>query len=108
MMQINRLLLPESRTMTEKKIGFVGTDGRTLLAALETSRSRSELYPGEYRGVVVKGTGAMEPFAQKMGWPVDFIPVPDNSAPSYAAALISGLPGRSSGRGPGDAGRPAV
>jgi phosphoribosylamine--glycine ligase len=75
--------------MTEKKIGFVGTDGRTLLAALETSRSRSELYPGAYRGVVVKGTGAMEPFAQKMGWPVDFIPVPDNSAPSYAAALIS-------------------
>ena len=75
--------------MTEKKIGFVGTDGRTLLAALETSRSKSELYPGAYRGVVVKGTGAMEPFAQKMGWPVDFIPVPDNSAPSYAAALIT-------------------
>ena len=74
--------------MTEKKIGFVGTDGRTLLAALETSRSKSELYPGAYRGVVVKGTGAMEPLAQKMGWPVDFIPVPDNSAPSYAAALI--------------------
>jgi phosphoribosylamine--glycine ligase len=88
MMQINRLILPESRAMTEKKIGFVGTDGRTLLAAVETSRSRSELYPGAYRGVVVRGTGAMEPFAQKMGWPVDFIPVPDNSAPSYAAALI--------------------
>jgi len=66
-MQINCLLLPESRTMTEKKIGFVGTDGRTLLAALETSRSKSELYPGAYRGVVVKGTGAMEPFAQKNG-----------------------------------------
>src|SRR4030042_4185001 len=74
--------------MTEKKIGLGGTDGRTLLAALETSRSKSELYPGAYRGVVVKGTGAMEPFAQKMGWPVDFIPVPDTSAPSYAAALI--------------------
>jgi phosphoribosylamine---glycine ligase len=74
--------------MTEKKIGFVGTDGRTLLAALETSRSRSELYPGAYRGVVVKGTGAMEPFARKMGWPVDFIPVPNNSAPAYAEALI--------------------
>lgn len=74
--------------MTEKKIGFVGTDGRTLLAALETSRSKSELYPGAYRGVVVKGTGAMEPLARKMGWPVDFIPVPDNSAPAYATALI--------------------
>jgi len=74
--------------MTEKKIGFVGTDGRTLLAALETSRAKSELYPGAYRGVVVKGTGAMAPFARNLGWPVDFIPVPDNSAPSYAAALI--------------------
>jgi phosphoribosylamine---glycine ligase len=74
--------------MTEKRIGFVGTDGRTLLAALETSRSKSEFYPGDYRGVVVKGTGAMEPFVRKMGWPVDFIPVPDNSVPAYAAALI--------------------
>jgi phosphoribosylamine---glycine ligase len=74
--------------MTETKIGFVGTDGRTLLAALETSRSKSELYPGAYRGVVVKGTGAMDPFAQKMGWPIDFIPVPDNSAEAYGEALI--------------------
>ncbi len=74
--------------MTETKLGFVGTDGRTLLAALETSRAISELYPGTYRGVVVKGTGAMAPFAQKMDWPLDFIPVPDNSADAYAAALI--------------------
>jgi len=74
--------------MTETKIGFVGTDGRTLLAALETSRATSELYPGAYRGVVVKGTGAMEPFAQKLGWPIDFIPVPDNSPDAYTAALI--------------------
>ena len=74
--------------MTETKIGFVGTDGRTLLAALETSRATSELYPGAYRGVVVRGTGAMEPFAQKLGWPIDFIPVPDNSAEAYATALI--------------------
>jgi len=74
--------------MTETKIGFVGTDGRTLLAALETSRATSELYPGIYRGVVVKGTGAMEPFAKKMGWPIDFIPAPDNSTDAYAAALI--------------------
>jgi phosphoribosylamine--glycine ligase len=74
--------------MTETKIGFVGTDGRTLLAALEISRATSELYPGAYRGVVVKGTGAMEPFAQKLGWPIDFLPVPDNSANAYSAALI--------------------
>src|SRR5574340_1078883 len=88
MMQKNRLHERKSHPMTEKKIGFVGTDGRTLLAALETSRSRSELYPGAYRGVVVKGTGAMEPFARKMGWPVDFIPVADNSAAAYSDALI--------------------
>ena len=94
--------------MTEKKIGFVGTDGRTLLAALETSRSKSELYPGAYRGVVVKGTGAMEPFAQKMGWPVDFIPVPNNSALAYAEALIRAFAGRRPGRGPGDARRLAA
>jgi phosphoribosylamine--glycine ligase len=74
--------------MTEIKIGFVGTDGRTLLSALETSRSKSELYPGAYRGVVVKGTGAMPAFVQKMNWPVDFIPVTDNSAAAYAEALI--------------------
>jgi len=74
--------------MTETRIGFVGTDGRTLLAALETSRSKSELYPGAYRGVVVKGTGAMDPFARKMGWPIDFLPVADNSAEAYGEALI--------------------
>ena len=33
--------------MGKTKIGFVGTDGRSFLAALETSRSKSELYPGE-------------------------------------------------------------
>ena len=74
--------------MTETKIGFVGSDARSLLAALETSRSKSELYAGAYRGVVVKGTGAMEPFAQKLGWPIDFIPVADNSAEAYTAVLI--------------------
>jgi phosphoribosylamine--glycine ligase len=70
------------------KIGFVGTDGRTFLAALETSRATSELYPGDYRGVVVRGTPAMPPFARKMNWPVEFIPTTDNSAPAYAQALI--------------------
>ncbi len=74
--------------MKRIKIGFVGTDGRTLLAALETSRATSELYPGDYRGVVVRGTPAMPPFAGRMNWPVDFIPTADNSAPAYADALI--------------------
>ena len=74
--------------MTEKKIGFVGTDGRTLLAALETSRATSELYPGDYRGVVVRGTPAMPAWAGKVGWPVDFLATANNSVPAYAEALI--------------------
>jgi phosphoribosylamine--glycine ligase len=74
--------------MNPKRIGFVGTDGRTLLAALETSRATSELYPGSYRGVVVRGTPAMPAWAQKMKWPVDFLPVANNSAPAFAEALI--------------------
>jgi phosphoribosylamine--glycine ligase len=75
-------------SMNPVKIGFVGTDGRTLLAALETSRATSELYPGSYRGVVVRGTPAMPAWAQKMKWPVDFLPVANNSAPAFAEALI--------------------
>ncbi len=74
--------------MEKVKIGFIGTDGRSFLAALETSRATSELYPGDYQGVVVRGTPAMEPFARKMRWPVDFIPVAANSPEAYAAGLI--------------------
>ncbi|MCX5893016.1 MAG: hypothetical protein NTW80_08615 [Deltaproteobacteria bacterium] len=74
--------------MTPVKIGFVGTDGRTLLAALETSRATSELYPGSYRGVVVRGTPAMPAWAAKMRWPVDFLPTANNSVPAFAEALI--------------------
>lgn len=70
------------------KIGFVGTDGRSFLAALETSRSVSELYPGEYEGVVVRGTPAMPPFAQRQKWPLRFIATADNSTEAYATALI--------------------
>ncbi|MDP3183123.1 MAG: hypothetical protein Q8M54_09960 [Desulfobaccales bacterium] len=75
--------------MGKVKIGFVGTDGRSFLAALETSRSKSDLYPGEYEGLVVRGTGAMPPFAQKMNWPVGFVPVADNSVSAYASALLA-------------------
>lgn len=74
--------------MKPRKIGFVGTDGRSFLAALETSRAKSEFYPGDYQGVVVRGTPAMPAFAEKMGWPVGFLPVADNSTEAYAAALI--------------------
>ncbi|MGC2693282.1 MAG: hypothetical protein WA228_11375, partial [Desulfobaccales bacterium] len=74
--------------MNPWKIGFVGTDGRTLLAALETSRATSELYPGDYRGLVVRGTPAMPEWAKGVGWPVDFLPVADHAAPAYAEVLI--------------------
>jgi len=74
--------------MDKAKIGFIGTDGRSFLAALETSRATSELYPGEFQGFVVRGTPAMPPFARKMNWPVGFIPVPDHNPEAYAAALI--------------------
>jgi len=75
--------------MEKVKIGFIGTDGRSFLAALETSRATSELYPGDYQGLVVRGTPAMPPFARKMNWPVGFIPVRDNSLEAYAEALLS-------------------
>jgi phosphoribosylamine--glycine ligase len=74
--------------MATTKIGFIGTDGRSLLAALETSRATSELYPGDFRGVVVRGTPAMAPFAARLNWPVDFIPTAANTADSFAAVLI--------------------
>ena len=74
--------------MNPWKIGFVGTDGRTLLAALETSRATSELYPGDYRGLVVRGTPAMPAWARRVGWPVDFLPVTEHAAPAYAEALL--------------------
>lgn len=74
--------------MAKTRIGFVGTDGRSFLAALETSRARSERYPGDYQGVVVRGTPAMPAFAARMKWPVAFIPVADNTIAAYAQALI--------------------
>jgi len=69
------------------RIGYVGTDGRSFLAALETGRATSELYPGSYRGVVLRGTPAMPPFAARMGWPVEFLPVSEHAVPAYAEAL---------------------
>jgi phosphoribosylamine---glycine ligase len=69
-------------------IGYVGTDGRSLLAALDTSRATSELYSGSFEGVVVRGTPAMPPWAAKLGWPVRFITTPANTLEDYAQALI--------------------
>jgi phosphoribosylamine--glycine ligase len=75
--------------MEKVKIGYIGTDGRSFLAALETSRATSELYPGDYQGLVVRGTPAMPPFARKMNWPVGFIPVSDHNPAAYAEALTA-------------------
>ncbi|MFZ2089877.1 MAG: hypothetical protein WAU47_15010, partial [Desulfobaccales bacterium] len=70
------------------RIGYVGTDGRSLLAALDTSRATSELYAGSFEGLVVRGTPSMPPWAEKMQWPVRFIPTRSNSLEDYAQALI--------------------
>ena len=74
--------------MKPLRIGYAGTDGRSFLAALDTSRAKSDRYPGKYQGVVVRGAPAMLPWAEKLKWPVDFIPTADNSVSAYAKALI--------------------
>ncbi len=73
------------------KIGFAGTDGRTLLSALVTSTSTSEHSQNNFQGVVIRGMPAMKPFAKTMEWPVKFIPTSDNSKNGYAAAIIEAL-----------------
>lgn len=73
------------------KIGFAGTDGRTLLSALITSTAKSEKYANDFQGVVIRGTPAMPHFAKMMGWPVEFIPTADNSVEGYGAAIRAAL-----------------
>ncbi|MCG6974444.1 MAG: hypothetical protein LJE66_15020 [Desulfobacterales bacterium] len=73
------------------KIGFAGTDGRTLLSALVTSTSTSEHSQNDFQGLVIRGMPAMAPFASAMKWPVAFIPTSDNSKNGYAAAIIEAL-----------------
>ncbi len=74
--------------MTAKKIGYVGTDGRSLLAALDTSRATSERHAEKYQGVVVRGTPAMAPWAERLGWPVRFLPTRSNAMEDYAQTLV--------------------
>ncbi len=76
------------------KLGFAGTDARTLLSALTVSSAKSSVETGKlYRGVVVRGTSAMSRFADKdiMNWDIDFIPTKDNSVDSYSEAIISAI-----------------
>ena len=74
-----------------KKIAFAGTDGRTMLSALIVSTAKSDAYPEEYQGVVVRGTPAMPRFAELMNWPIEFIPTNSNSVEDYAAGLIQAI-----------------
>lgn len=73
------------------KIGFAGTDGRTLLSALITSTATSENHQDDFQGLVIRGMPAMQRFAMEMNWPVEFIPTTDNSKMGYAAAIIDAL-----------------
>ncbi|MGQ9689608.1 MAG: hypothetical protein ACUVXF_12630 [Desulfobaccales bacterium] len=74
--------------MTVTRIGYIGTDGRSLLAALDTSRATSERFASKFEGVVVRGTPAMAPWAERLGWPVGFLPTRSNALEDYAEALI--------------------
>ena len=74
-----------------KKIAFAGTDGRTMLSALIVSTAKSDDYPEQYQGVVVRGTPAMPRFAELMNWPIDFVPTASNSVKDYAVGLIEAI-----------------
>lgn len=73
------------------KIGFAGTDARTLLSALITSTATSENHPDDFQGVVIRGMPSMPPFAKTMQWPIKFLSTTDNSKKAYAAAIIEAL-----------------
>jgi len=75
------------------RIGFAGTDARTLLSAIVVSTAKSEIHPDSYKGVVVRGTSSMPAFSGEdiMNWPVDFLDVEENTAESYARSLIQGF-----------------
>jgi phosphoribosylamine---glycine ligase len=74
-----------------KKIAFAGTDGRTLLCAFVVSTATSDLYDDDFSGMVFRGTPAMPKYAERMNWPVAFIPTEDNSVQGYATAIIDAL-----------------
>lgn len=75
------------------KIGFAGTDGRTLLSAIVVATAKSERGSEKFEGVVIRGTSAMPEFARIFNWPVSFIPTQDNSVASYSASIVEGLKG---------------
>lgn len=78
------------------RVGFAGTDARTLLSAVVTSTAKSENHPNRYQGVVVRGNSSMEAFASKdvMNWPIEFLSVQENSVSAYADSLTRALQNR--------------
>ncbi|MFO7803625.1 MAG: hypothetical protein R6V55_15180 [Desulfovermiculus sp.] len=79
--------------MQQTRIGFAGTDARTLLSALVVSTAKSETQSAPCRGVVVRGTSSMPRLAETdmLKWPVDFIPTKDNTVQAYAQACIQAM-----------------
>jgi phosphoribosylamine--glycine ligase len=75
------------------RIGFAGTDARTLLSAQVMSTAASETDNASYRGVVLRGTSAMPVLAgpEWFDWPVDFLSTSENSTQAYAEAIIQAL-----------------
>ena len=82
--RIGKTYIPNERRTEMKKtkrIGVAGTDARTFLWANEITRDNLQ-------GVVIRGNRAMEEYARLIGWPVTFIPTPDNSAKALAQAGV--------------------
>ncbi len=75
----------------EWKIGFAGTDGRTLLSAVVVATATSETCQDKFKGVVIRGTSSMPKMAELMGWPIDFIYTEDNSVYAYADSIVGGF-----------------
>jgi phosphoribosylamine--glycine ligase len=75
------------------RIGFAGTDARTLLSALVVSTAKSETATTACKGVVLRGTSSMPRLAEPdmQNWPVEFIPAEDTSVQAYARAAIRAM-----------------
>ncbi len=73
------------------KIGFAGTDGRTLLSAIVVSTATSEIWENSFKGVVIRGTSSMPKMAKIMNWPIEFLPTRDNSVEAYAETIVKGF-----------------
>lgn len=77
----------------EVRIGFAGTDARTLLSAQVVSTAASEVDQSTYRGMVIRGTSSMPVLAgpKWFNWPVDFLPTQENTTASYGETILSAL-----------------